>query len=123
MKSLLLTLCCFSGVAAHSAATLETQINFSSPLRVYLHNNQASEAQSEFDLVIECGNTKWKGNASLSCEVEIPEEDDYEVYLIASVDWLVESWYALMFHWTSITPQPDGSQKTFESSVSNNILK
>ena len=63
----------------------EIQINFSSPLSVYLHNNQVSETQSDFDLAIERGNTKWKGNASLSWDVEIPESDAYEVYLIASV--------------------------------------
>ena len=202
----------------------EIQINFSSPMCVYLHNNQVVKALSDTSLVIERGNTKWKGNASLSWEVVIPEKDEYEVYLIASVgdagdkttitmetaagkseftlaqtsgpfpggenfsvpdalnfervklsgslaleagnqiitvntsgiekeevllhfrtfellpvskkemiakeearaeaarasvDWLVETGYGLMFHWTSRAPQPDGSLKTFEEAVND----
>ncbi len=199
----------------------EVQIRFSSGLSVYLHNNGA-KSQSEEELEMERGNTKWKGNASLSWEVDIPEKDDYEVYLIASVgsagegtkltaetatgkseftvsrtsgpfpggenftipdalnfervrlsgslaleagkqkitfstsgiktdevlihfrtfellpvskkefiaqeearakearasvDWLVETGYGLMFHWTSKTPQADGTTKSFEEAV------
>jgi len=207
-----------------SCSPSEIQVNFSSPLSVYLHNNQIAKSLSDTTLMIERGNTKWKGNASLSWEVEIPEKDDYEVFLIASVgeagdgtkitmeaakeksdfsisqtsgpfpggenftvpealnfervklsgsipleagkqiitvstsgiekeevlfhfrslellpvskkeviaeeearaesarasvDWLVETGYGLMFHWTSGTPQPDGSHKTFEDAVND----
>ena len=207
-----------------SSSCAATQIKFSSTLSVYLHNNQVSETQSDSELVIERGNTKWKGNAALSWEVDIPEKDEYEVYLIAnvgeagdgtkisietatgkseftlsqtsgpfpggenftvqealnfervklpvlvgleagkqiitastsgiekegvllhfrtfellplskkakiakdearakearaSVDWLVEAGYGLMFHWTSGTPQADGSRKTFEDAVND----
>ena len=202
----------------------EPQVRFSSSHSVYLHNNRVSDTQSDTELVIERGNTKWKGGAALSWEVEIPRKDGYEVYLIASVgedadgtklsmetaagnaeftlsqtsgpfpggenftvsealnfervklpgsiemeagkqiisvassgtakegslfhfrsfellplskkemiakeearaknarasvDWLVEAGYGLMFHWTSGTPQPDGSRKTYEDAVND----
>jgi hypothetical protein len=179
---------------------------------------------SDTSLVIERGNTKWKADASLCWEVEIPGKDEYEVYLIASVpnggdgtkitietaagksdftinqtsgpfpggenftvpealnfervklagsieleagkqvitvttpdvekegvllyfrsfellpvskkeiiakeeeraknarasvDWLVETGYGLMFHWTSKAPMPDGSIKKFEDAVND----
>jgi len=222
---LMVLISCSSSVSKKNPGSQsETQINFSSTQSVYLHNNQVSETQSDFELVIERGNTKWKGNASLSWEVDIPEKDDYEVYLIASVgeagdgtklsietaerkseftifqtsgpfpggenfsvpealnfervklsglialeagkqiitastsgiekeevlfhfrsfellpvskkemiakeearaknarasvDWLVETGYGLMFHWTSGTPQADGSRKSYEEAVND----
>ena len=202
----------------------EDRVNFSSPYCTYLHNNQIDRSLSDTTMVYERGNTKWKGNASLSWEVKIPEKDDYEVYLIASVgeagdgtkitmkspqnvsnftisqtsgpfpggenfsvpdalnferkklpgsiplesgnqiitvstsgiekedvlfhfrsfellpvskkmmiaeeearaesarasfDWMAETGYGLMFHWTSRTPQPDGSRKSYEEAVND----
>ena len=35
----------------------------------------------------------------------------------ASVDWMMEAGYGLMFHWTSQSVQPDGSIKSFEEAV------
>ena len=63
----------------------DTQVHLGSTQSVYLHNNQVSETQSDSEIVIERGNTKWRGNTTLSWEVDIPEKDEYEVYLIASV--------------------------------------
>ena len=37
----------------------------------------------------------------------------------ASFDWMAETGYGLMFHWTSGTPQRDGSRKSFEEAVNN----
>ncbi|TWU44211.1 Alpha-L-fucosidase [Novipirellula aureliae] len=61
------------------------EVQFSSPLSVYLHNNKVAETESDVELVIERGITKWTGNAALTWDVEIPETDEYELYLIASV--------------------------------------
>lgn len=222
--SILVVLISCTTSSKESEAQSEIQINFSSPLSVYLHNNQVYKALSDTGLVIERGNTKWIANASLSWEVEIPEKDNYEVYLIASVgeagdgttisletttgnseftisktsgpfpggedfavpevlnfervklsgvvaleagkqvitistpdiekdgvllhfrsfellpvskkeiiakeeeraanarasvDWLVETGYGVMFHWTSEAPMPDGSIKSFEDAVND----
>jgi len=202
----------------------ETQINFRSPLSVWLKINEVSKTLSEANMPIRGGYTKWIGNASLRWEVEVPEKDDYEVYLTANVteagdgtkitieaggrqadftifktsgpfpggenfkiqealnferkklsgtipleagkqiitvstsgieteealfhirgiellpvskkemiaaeearaisarasfDWMVETGYGLMFHWTSGTPQRDGSRKSFEEAVND----
>ncbi|MDQ8183496.1 alpha-L-fucosidase [Pelagicoccus sp. SDUM812005] len=51
-----------------------------------MHNNRASKPLGSSDLVIERGNTKWTGDATLVWEADVPEKDEYEVYLIASVD-------------------------------------
>ncbi len=37
----------------------------------------------------------------------------------ASVDWLIETGYGLMFHWTSGTPQRDGSRKSYEEAIND----
>ena len=63
---LMVLISCSSSVAKKNPGPQsETQINFSSPLSVYLYNHHVSETQSDFDLVNERENLLWKGNASL----------------------------------------------------------
>lgn len=83
---ILLISCSTSKSKKEQKGSDEIEINFSSTLSTYLHNNQVAKNLSDTSLEIERGNTLWKGNASLSWEVDVPENDVYEVYLIASVD-------------------------------------
>jgi len=117
--------------------------SFMSPLSICVYGKKVSDTRG--DLNIAPGDfIPWKGNGSLSWEVEIKEKDDYEFYIIAnvgeagagtrilvqtekeeerarnaraSVDWLVEAGYGLMFHWTSQSVQPDGSIKPYKDAV------
>lgn len=61
-----------------------TEINFISPLSTCLYGKQVLETQGDLELV-RGDFIPWKGNGALSWEVEIPEKDDYELYLIANV--------------------------------------
>jgi hypothetical protein len=62
----------------------DREINFISPLSTFFYGKQVSETEGDLELV--SGDfIPWKGNAALSWEVEIPEKDDYEFYLIANV--------------------------------------
>jgi len=63
----------------------EIQINFRSPLSVWLKINEVSKDLSEANVPLGGGYAKWIGSASLRWEVEVPEKDDYEVYLTANV--------------------------------------
>lgn len=224
--SILLVLVLSSSAVTEESSELQSgiQINFRSPLSVWLKINEVSKDLSEANAPLGGGYAKWIGNTSLRWEVEVPENDDYEVYLTAnvteagdgtkitieaaerraefaisktsgpfpggenfkikealnferkklsgsipleagkqiitvsasgikaeevlfhirgiellpvskkemiaaeearaisaraSVDWLVEAGYGLMFHWTSGTPQRDGSRKSFEEAVND----
>ena len=68
-----------------SKKNAEIQINFCSPLSVYLYNHHLYDTISDLELVNIRENLLWKGNASLIWEVDVPEKDDYEVYIIAHV--------------------------------------
>jgi len=63
----------------------EIQINYRSPLSVWLKITEVSQTLSESDTPIRGAFFPWIGNASLRWEVEVPEKDDYEVYLTANV--------------------------------------
>ena len=202
----------------------DIQINFRSPLSVWLKINEVSKTLSKASMPIRGAYFPWIGDASLRWEVDVPEKDDYEVYLTANVteagdgtkitieaggrqadftifetsgpfpggenfkiqealnferkklsgsipleagkqiitvstsgiekeevlfhirgiellpvskkemiaaeearaisarasfDWMAETGYGLMFHWTSGTPQRDGSRKSFEEAVND----
>jgi len=53
----------------------------------------------------------------ISAKKEIENEELRAINARAPVDWLVESGYGLMFHWTSESVQPDGSIKSYEDAV------
>lgn len=63
----------------------EIQINYRSPLSVWLKITEVSKTLSEANTPIRGGYFPWIGDASLRWEVEVPEDDDYEVYLTANV--------------------------------------
>jgi hypothetical protein len=48
---------------------------------------------------------------------KIAAEYDKALDSRASVDWMMEAGYGLMFHWTSQSVQPDGSIKPYEEAV------
>lgn len=55
----------------------------------------------------------------VSKKEEIIKEEIRAKNARASVDWLVETGYGLMFHWTSQSVQPDGTLKKFEDAVND----
>ncbi len=62
----------------------DTGTNFMSPLSTYIYGKYASEIQGNLELM-PGSFIAWKGNGSLSWEVEIPDKDEYEFYIIANV--------------------------------------
>ena len=214
----------FSMLIVLISCSQEIQINYRSPLSVWLKITEVSKTLSETIRPIRGAYHNWSGNSSLVWEVEVPENDEYEVYLTANVtdsgdgstitieagdkqadftiiktsgpfpggenfripeklnferkklsgtiplkagkqiitvstsgfeteevlfhlrgiellpvskkemiaaeearaisarasfDWMAETGYGLMFHWTSRTPQRDGSRKSFEDAVND----
>lgn len=55
----------------------------------------------------------------VSAKEQIMAERERAIASRASVKWLQETGYGLMFHWTSQSVQPDGSIKTFEEAVND----
>lgn len=55
----------------------------------------------------------------LSAQESIEAERQRAYAARASTDWMVQSAYGLMFHWTSQSVQPDGSRKTFQQAVND----
>lgn len=53
----------------------------------------------------------------VSAKAKIIAEYKRAVDSRASVDWMIEAGYGLMFHWTSQSVQPDGSIKPYEEGV------
>ena len=53
----------------------------------------------------------------VSAKEKIAAEYKRAVKSRARVDWMMESGYGLMFHWTSESVQPDGSLKSYEEAV------
>ena len=49
----------------------------------------------------------------------IAAEEARAISARASFDWMAETGYGLMFHWTSGTPQRDGSRKSYEEAVND----
>lgn len=62
----------------------ETEINFMSPLSTCIYGKYASDIQGNLEL-IPGDFIAWEGNGSMSWEVDIPDEDLYEFYIIANV--------------------------------------
>ncbi len=60
------------------------EINFTSSLSTCLYGKQVSETMGGLEL-LRGDFIPWKGNASLSWDVNIPDADEYELYLIANV--------------------------------------
>ena len=222
---LMMLVSCSSSVSKKNPGSpSEIQINYRSPLNVWLKIPEVSKTLSEANTPIRGGYFAWIGNASLRWEVDVPEDDEYEVYLTANVtgtgdgekitieaggkqadftifktsgpfpggenfkikealnferkklsgaiplkagkqvitvstsgieteevlfhlrgiellpvskrefiaaeearairarasfDWMAETGYGLMFHWTSRTPQADGSRKSFAEAVND----
>ncbi len=75
---------CSSKNRPHTGSGSDTEINFSSPLSICLYGKQVSNTKGDLELV-RGDFIPWKGNGSLSWQVEIPEKDDFEIYLIANV--------------------------------------
>jgi hypothetical protein len=81
---MILCSCSSSGGKKGEQQNLGTQIDFFSPLSTCLYGKKASEFQGGVELAP--GDfVSWEGNGALSWEVEIPEKDEYEVYVIANV--------------------------------------
>ena len=55
----------------------------------------------------------------ISAKQQIKEETERAIAARSSVDWLVESAYGLMFHWTSQSVQSNGSIKKYEDAVND----
>ncbi len=55
----------------------------------------------------------------LSLKEDVLKEEERASNARASVDWLVEAGYGLMFHWTSQSVQPGGSNKNYEDAVND----
>lgn len=53
----------------------------------------------------------------VSAKEKIAAEYNRALSSRASVDWMMEAGYGLMFHWTSQSVQPDGSLKSYEEAV------
>jgi len=75
----------FAVAEDNPGAPSEIQVTFRSPLSVWLKINEVSKTLSEANMPLGGGYVKWIGNASLRWEVEVPEKDEYEVYLTANV--------------------------------------
>jgi len=82
---MVLTSCSSSVSKKNPGPQSEIQINFCSPLSVYLYIHHVSDTVSDSELENIRESLLWKGNASLIWEVDVPEKDNYEVYLIAHV--------------------------------------
>ncbi len=77
--------CASSGTKKNDEAVSEAQINYRSELSVWLKLPEVSKTLSESSTKIKGGWHAWVGDAALRWEVEVPENDDYEVYLTANV--------------------------------------
>lgn len=81
---MILCSCSFTGSKQSKEQNPDLQINFISPLSTCLYGKQVSGIQGGLELVP--GDfIPWEGNAALSWDIEIPEKDEYELYLIANV--------------------------------------
>ena len=54
-----------------------------------------------------------------SAREQIQEEEERATAARASVDWMIESKYGLMVHWTSWSIQKDGSKKSYAEAVAD----
>jgi hypothetical protein len=91
-KLLILTCLCLaiglsscSGNRKAQAESIDTEIHFVSPLSTCLYGRKVSKTQGDLELV-RGDFIIWKGDGALSWEVEVPEKDDYELYLVANVN-------------------------------------
>ena len=82
---MVLNSCSSSGSKKNPESPSEIQIKYKSPLSVWLKITDVSKTLSEADTPIRGAYFPWTGDASLRWEVDVPEKDDYEVYLTANV--------------------------------------